>query len=49
MDFIYDLINTEFGLLFMITLIVWFGIILYLTYIYKRIVNLEHEIKSLKD
>lgn len=43
-----DLIGTEFGLLFIITLIVWGGFILYLTYIYKKMQDLKSELNSIK-
>ncbi|OLS22461.1 MAG: hypothetical protein HeimC3_30940 [Candidatus Heimdallarchaeota archaeon LC_3] len=55
MSFIDDIIKgfesfigTEFGLLFILTMVVWGGFILYLTYIYKKIKDLKSELNSIK-
>lgn len=55
MSFIDDIIKgfesfigTEFGLLFILTMVVWSGFILYLTYIYKKIKDLKSELNSIK-
>ena len=43
-----DLIGTEFGLLFILTIVVWGGFILYLTYIYKKMRDLKSELNSIE-
>ncbi|MHA1991758.1 MAG: hypothetical protein ACW981_19015 [Candidatus Hodarchaeales archaeon] len=43
-----DFIGTEFGLLFILTVIVWGGFLLYLTYIYKKTRDLKSELESLQ-
>ncbi|MHA1983337.1 MAG: hypothetical protein ACW967_03205 [Candidatus Hodarchaeales archaeon] len=48
MDFIADIFENEFNLLFLITIVFFAGFFLYLTYIYKKTKDLKAELKSLQ-
>ena len=48
MNFIDDFLGTEFGLLLIITIFVWGGFFLYLTYIFNRAQKLNKELQSIK-
>jgi hypothetical protein len=43
-----DLINSEFGLLLLLTIVVWGGFFAYLMYIFSKMNNLKKEVNSLK-
>jgi hypothetical protein len=48
MDFISDIFENEFNLLFLITLVLFAGFFVYLTYIYKKTADIKSELKSLQ-
>jgi hypothetical protein len=48
LDFIADIFENEFNLLFLITIVFFAGFFLYLTYIYKKTKDLKAELKSLQ-